>query len=375
MSTKLHHYVYLIIDNETLLRYIGSRSCNIKPIYDIGKKYFSTSTDKLFIKRQKSRKHSFTYKVLSEHLTRDEALLEEGRLHELYDVDISPDYINKTKQNSAGFDASGKVAVKDIHGNGYHVACDDPRYLSGELVPFAKGKAVVRSKNGGKCFTVDKDDPRIKSGKFESPNKNMISAIDQLGNTYYVSYDDPRFTSGELVGCNMGRIGARDKNGKRYSVFPNDERLATGELIKHIKQPVKLINLLTNEFVYIERHAEIPENHYLYNNLIKDFYPVYEYKNLYYFTYDDLPVELHFSLRKSLDIVDIVIPDTNSFLYRNKYNRLHADRIKMIENNGGKTLGEIGLKAYDLLDINFKFDLVRCSFGIRRCGRISYNIK
>jgi hypothetical protein len=48
-----NHYVYLIEHIYTGKYYIGSRSTNLAPEDDIGKKYFSSSRDKEFKKDQK----------------------------------------------------------------------------------------------------------------------------------------------------------------------------------------------------------------------------------------------------------------------------------------------------------------------------------
>ena len=46
----------------------------------------------------------------------------------------------------------------------------------------------------------------------------------------------------------------------------------------------------------------------------KDFIPLYIYNGVCYFKTGDLPDELNFNLRKSLDIVNNIIPDTNSYV-------------------------------------------------------------
>lgn len=50
---KSNNYVYLVTELDTGKKYIGVRSCNIDPIEDLGKKYYTTSSNKQFIINQK----------------------------------------------------------------------------------------------------------------------------------------------------------------------------------------------------------------------------------------------------------------------------------------------------------------------------------
>ena len=63
-----------------------------------------------------------------------------------------------------GIDTTGKIIVKDKNGNTYMIDKDDPRYLSGELVPTATGNICVKDKNG-KFYYIDPNDSRYLSGK------------------------------------------------------------------------------------------------------------------------------------------------------------------------------------------------------------------
>lgn len=144
--SKNYSYVYLITEISTNKKYIGVRSCDINPENDLGKTYFSSSTNKDFINRQKSCKEDYLYEVLSIFKTRKEANEEEIRLHDLYNVGINEKFYNKAKSKSNGFDTSGKVVVKDENNNTMLVPVNDPRYLSGELISTIKNKVVVKIK-------------------------------------------------------------------------------------------------------------------------------------------------------------------------------------------------------------------------------------
>ena len=62
------------------------------------------------------------------------------------------------------WDGTGKIAVCDRNENYFSVSVDDPRYISGELVPYRKNKVLVKDKFN-QNFLVDKTDPRYISGE------------------------------------------------------------------------------------------------------------------------------------------------------------------------------------------------------------------
>ena len=101
------HYTYEIINIINGKRYIGSRTCSGNPEDDLGIKYFSSSKDKDFIKEQKEHPWRFRYKITGIYPTRKSAIQEEINLHEFFDVGINPEFYNKAKQTSIGFDRSG----------------------------------------------------------------------------------------------------------------------------------------------------------------------------------------------------------------------------------------------------------------------------
>lgn len=111
------HYVYEILELSTNKKYIGKRSCNREPNKDLGHWYFSSSTNKDFIKRQKENQSDYQYKILSVHSSDIEALDEETRLHKLYDVANNDEFYNIAMQTSNGFQSNGYVSVIDKDGN------------------------------------------------------------------------------------------------------------------------------------------------------------------------------------------------------------------------------------------------------------------
>ena len=99
-----YHYVYRITNKENNKHYYGVRSSKIKPKLDLGIKYFSSSTDKEFINEQKTNKDKFKYKIIKIFETRINALNLEIYLHKKFEVAKSPNFYNRSKQTSIGFD-------------------------------------------------------------------------------------------------------------------------------------------------------------------------------------------------------------------------------------------------------------------------------
>ncbi len=105
----MYHYVYRITNTISNKHYYGKRSCNTLPSLDLGVKYFSSSTDKLFIRDQKQNQQNYKYKIIRFFATSKDALAFEIRLHNKFDVGINESFYNKCKQTSVGFDITGKT--------------------------------------------------------------------------------------------------------------------------------------------------------------------------------------------------------------------------------------------------------------------------
>lgn len=109
----MNHYVYRITSIVEDKYYYGVRTCKVEPKEDLGKKYFSSSTDKIFIKDQKENPQNYKYKVLKRFPTRKEAISYEIKLHQRFDVGAHEKFYNKVKQTSDGWDTSG-VEMKKL---------------------------------------------------------------------------------------------------------------------------------------------------------------------------------------------------------------------------------------------------------------------
>lgn len=111
MSTeKLYHYTYIITNIVENKYYIGSRSSKVPPNKDLGIKYFSSSTDRAFIQDQKCNAVNYKYKVIAEFNSKLLALSLEIKLHSIHNVAANPNFYNRCKATSAGFDRTGVPA-------------------------------------------------------------------------------------------------------------------------------------------------------------------------------------------------------------------------------------------------------------------------
>lgn len=103
----MYSYVYRITNVLTKKHYYGKRTSKIPPKKDLGVKYFSSSTDKVFMLDQKVNTKDYKYKVVRIVTSPIEAVALEIYLHNKFDVGRNPNFYNKVKQSSIGFDSTG----------------------------------------------------------------------------------------------------------------------------------------------------------------------------------------------------------------------------------------------------------------------------
>jgi group I intron endonuclease len=97
-----HHYVYKSFE-EGGREYIGRRTCDCLPEEDI--KYFGSFRDKTFNPTGKI--------ILFTGETRQEVAEIEIELHDFFDVAVNPQFANKAKATSAGFDRTGVLNTEE----------------------------------------------------------------------------------------------------------------------------------------------------------------------------------------------------------------------------------------------------------------------
>ena len=107
MTKYVYHYTYIIQHIWTNNFYIGRRSTNLLPAEDIGKCYFSSSSNKEFIAEQKLYPARFDYTVVNVFFDITDALEDEIRLHNLYNVGSNSLSYNKVAATHTKFNATG----------------------------------------------------------------------------------------------------------------------------------------------------------------------------------------------------------------------------------------------------------------------------
>lgn len=113
-STK-HHYVYRITNKRLKKHYYGVRSCTCEPVDDLGRKYFSSSTNKEFIKDQKEHHEDYKYKIIKVFDNRKDAEHYEKFLHEKFNVAENDHFYNRCKSTLMGFSVEGTHWTEEHH--------------------------------------------------------------------------------------------------------------------------------------------------------------------------------------------------------------------------------------------------------------------
>lgn len=106
-----YHYVYRITNKILNKHYYGVRTSKHDPKDDLGVKYFSSSSDKYFIKDQKINPQDYRYKVICVCKNRHNAVLLEIKLHNKFNVGINESFYNRAKQTSTGWDRRGSTYI------------------------------------------------------------------------------------------------------------------------------------------------------------------------------------------------------------------------------------------------------------------------
>lgn len=99
----MYHYTYRISNTKENKHYYGVRSSKVEPKLDLGIKYFSSSTDNMFIKEQKENKSIFKYKVIKMFENRIDAMNFEIKLHKKFNVGKNLKFYNMCNQTSTRF--------------------------------------------------------------------------------------------------------------------------------------------------------------------------------------------------------------------------------------------------------------------------------
>ena len=107
-----HHYIYRITNILLRMYYYGVRSTNLNPKDDLGTKYFSSSSNKEFIKDQKENPQNYRYKIIRIFDNRKDAISLEIKLHNKFNVKLHESFYNRANQTVVGFDMTGRIQYR-----------------------------------------------------------------------------------------------------------------------------------------------------------------------------------------------------------------------------------------------------------------------
>jgi uncharacterized cupin superfamily protein len=219
---KKYHYLYKTTNLINNKYYYGIHSTN-----NLNDGYLGSGT---YLRRsiRKYGKKNFKREILYYFDNREELAKAEEDL--IIKEMLLDKYCMNCRFGGEGFNNSGIVVVKDIDGNIFQTFCDDPKYLSGELVPILCGMLIVKDKDGNN-YQVSKDDPRYLSGELVGHTKGTVIVKDKDGKYLRVNKNDSRYLSGELVHITKGMVTVKDKDGNTMKVSKDDPRYLSGELV------------------------------------------------------------------------------------------------------------------------------------------------
>lgn len=187
LNKQKHHYVYRITNIVENKHYYGVRSSKVIPKDDLGKKYFSSSTDKKFMREQREHPENFKYKVIKVFETRRDAELLEKKLHEKFHVSDNDKFYNRCISTLMGFSVEGTKWSEEHRKN-------QQTYLDNNV----KGKTLeerfgeerakeIRMKNGGKVKTEEWKRNISKAHQGKHLSKEHREAISKGGRIRYAN--------------------------------------------------------------------------------------------------------------------------------------------------------------------------------------------
>ena len=224
LENKQYFYVYLITNIITNIKYIGSRGCNCLPEDDIGKRYFSSSSDIEFINHQKNYPEQYKYDILSIHDTRKDAFIEEERLHTLYNVAFNTEYKNKCKCQVGENMRFNMTTVYDENKNTVFISLDDENYTSGKYKHVNHGLLMCMNSHG-EFKRVSINDERYISGEFKSQNYGARIPVFINGVCKFINKEDYYNEDNEYKHVNYGKTRVYDNNGNCIVVNKDDDKI------------------------------------------------------------------------------------------------------------------------------------------------------
>ena len=258
--SKLFNYVYQISSNDTFKKYIGVRSSDINPENDLGVIYFSSSSDKEFIKSQKINPENFKYEILSVHNDRISAVNEEIRLHKLYGVSSNDNYINKSESRSFGYYCNALNNKVCVIINNKHKLIDVETYRNNKrlYVHINSNKYCVYDK-ALKTFQINKNNINYINGDFQTINKNKITVFDSRDinkSCFQVEKDHPLYVNGTYKHNSTGTVIVKNISGDKTRISIQDQRYLSNEYVHISKDMVTVKDIITGETFSVSKYDE-----------------------------------------------------------------------------------------------------------------------
>jgi len=139
----MNHYVYMLKHKYINMYYIGVRSCLCDIKHDKYKGSSSAMT--------KDDKDSCNKIILKKFGTRVEAVTYEIHLHNLFDVGCNPQFWNKSKQTSSGFDTTG-IRISEEHKKAVSIANAGRKLSDAHRLKIGIGHKGKRVKEESKLY-------------------------------------------------------------------------------------------------------------------------------------------------------------------------------------------------------------------------------
>lgn len=173
----MYYYVYRITNKLLNKHYYGSRGSKIEPELDLGIKYFSSSTDKNFIKDQKLNNTNYKYKIIKTFLNRKDMIKFESLLHKKFDVRNNKNFYNKANQTETSFLVEedtiltlnyGRISTKEFHKN------------REKFIHASDNKVAVLNIKTNKIDYISTEDYYNNLNKYKSLNKDKVAAYNKI---------------------------------------------------------------------------------------------------------------------------------------------------------------------------------------------------
>lgn len=259
-------YVYRITNIVERKHYYGYRSTKNQPKDDLGKIYFSSSTDKNFKLDQNNNPQNYRYKIIYIFDNKEDALKLEIKLHNKFKVASNEHFYNKANQTSNRFTTTGvsspaknikKFMLREIK-TGKVIQIKGNTYDKTKYVGHTKGKTKVKQLDG----TIKLVPVETLNEKIRGLNSGKVVALNVLTNKKELISKELFDSSDVYVGHSKGykpteetRAKLREKNKNNKGGAGNKGKPKSPEHIANViaaKKRNKLIRLQALELFQSE---------------------------------------------------------------------------------------------------------------------------